>query len=436
MVCFMCVSRMPASVLRWEPCALGRPVSPGAQRFCAQGTAPKMLRSVDNLLGLKVSTDTLPGQHTSTRPRGMATATVCPLACGSVPGEPGVACLDFGLRVPDRSCHGGESHSQAPGATRPQPWFPPAPRFRAHTASQVSTQPRSVTPAVPSLSLGGPSPACHLPSASWPWVPEMASPWPAPPACPSRGVTSSRAAVSPRPAGGRRANPRPECVSARARARRCPDARGPINQAAAACLAVPREGSLSGAPVLVARRAWAREPVHSLHPLPPWPRCAGPMSERWGLGVAVRSAVVTRQRWPPALELCDGAALLPGAPCSAAGRRPRRHSDQAPAAGSVRAHGVLGGRSCLSALPCWCPFPTGHLADDGESSTGAAHHRRGRHRARDRGRRARGQAAAGGEAPREPPLAVWCLVASRPGRGSDAASVLGGAATQHLLPAT
>lgn len=109
--------------------------------------------AVDNLLGLKVSADTLPGQHTSTWPRSMVTATVCLLACGSVPGEPGVACLDFGLRVPGRSFHGARAIHKHPEPRAPQPWFPPAPRFRAHTASQLSTQPWSVTPAVPSLSL-------------------------------------------------------------------------------------------------------------------------------------------------------------------------------------------------------------------------------------------------------------------------------------------
>lgn len=170
MVCFMCVFRMHASVFGREPCLPERRVSTGARRFCARGTAPQNAAfpgAEDNLLDLKVSADTLPGQHISTWPCGVATATVCPLAVGQCPESLAWPVSTSGACVPGRRRQGGGvtaiHRHQEPRA--PQPWFPPAPQFGAHTASQVAPSPGR-----------SPQRSRHCPQwaiASWPSAPRL-----------------------------------------------------------------------------------------------------------------------------------------------------------------------------------------------------------------------------------------------------------------------
>lgn len=294
MVCFMCVFRMHASVFGREPCLPERRVSTGAQRFCARGTAPQNAAfpgAEDNLLDLKVSADTLPGQHTSTWPCGVATATVCPLAVGQCPESLAWPVSTSGACVPGRRRHGGwgDSHSQAPGATRPAALVPArAPVWSTHCVSG-RTQPRAVTPAVPSL-----SPVGHRQLAIRPAAPgrgrvrRQARDLHPPPAPPVEGPPPW-GAVSPGP-GARGAGAAAlqgaggQILAQGERASPPPGARGPTRQAAAGCLAVPGTAAFRGFQCRGSRRALVREPVHGLHPLPPGPRGAGAQERARGPG--------------------------------------------------------------------------------------------------------------------------------------------------------
>lgn len=136
-------------------------------------------------------------------------------------------------------------------------------------------------------------------------------------------------------------------------------------------------------------------------------------------------------------EICDGAARLQVARGSAGG--PGRWRTEAPAAKALgssapAAGGVLGralsplGPAVLVPLPYGDPWPTtGRAAQWPPPPEPAA----------EAGVRRRTAAAAGGASPREPPLRLPCAawwLRDQAGEG-DAASGLGGAATQRHLPA-
>lgn len=289
MVCFMCVFRMHASVFGREPCLPERRVSTGARRFCARGTAPQKCcvpwrrGQPPGLESVRRHAAWAAHLHLAMR-RGHRHCVSS--GRGSVPGEPGVACLDFGRVCPGQTpSRGGwgDSHSQAPGATRPAALVPArAPVWSTHCVSG-RTQPRAVTPAVPSL-----SPVGHRQLAIRPAAPgrgrvrRQARDLHPPPAPPVEGPPPW-GAVSPGP-GARGAGAAGQILAQGERASPPPGARGPTRQAAAGCLAVPGTAAFRGFLCRGARRALVREPVHGLHPLPPGPRGAGAQERARGPG--------------------------------------------------------------------------------------------------------------------------------------------------------
>lgn len=170
--------------------------------------------------------------------------------------------------------------------------------------------------------------------------------------------------------------------------------------------------------------------------------CGGPGASAGAWEWPCRSAVVTSRHWPPPPRSATGrpASRWLGAALgdqAAGGPRPLRRRRSAAARQPPAAS--WGGRSRRSALLFWCLFPTvtpGRRR--GEQHSGRALPTRPPPEpAAEAGVRRRTAAAAGGASAREPPLRLPCAawwLRDQAGEG-DAASGLGGAATQRHLPA-